>query len=105
MTYDVLSTAVLDLPQLYAKPSGEDLLKALSSLRIGPLSFSQSHEEALVLPSGNVTHYLTSIIASKLLWINDEAVRENVWDEASTRLSERAGRTGILHRSCRTVIS
>lgn len=42
-----------------------------------------------------VTQYLTSIISSPLSWLKSDEIREQVWEEASARLSERSGRTGM----------
>jgi hypothetical protein len=96
LTSAAFSAVVFDLPQLYAKPSANDLLEALSTLKVGPTSFSQSRDDSHTVPSGNVSQYLTSIIASKLSWIEDEAARDSIWEEASARLSERSGRTGTF---------
>lgn len=46
-----------------------------------------------------IPKYLTSIIASRLSWVDDENVREHIWELASVRLSERSGRTGREPRS------
>jgi predicted nicotinamide N-methyase len=47
-----------------------------------------------VYPQG-VTRYLTSIISSDLRWIEDEEAQEEIWSQASLRLSERSGRSGM----------
>jgi predicted nicotinamide N-methyase len=39
--------------------------------------------------------YLTSIIASSLKWIESDELREEIWEQASARLSERSGRSGM----------
>jgi predicted nicotinamide N-methyase len=101
---------VLDLPQLYTKPSAESLLETLSLLVSAPPSWEvvdaedANHEETVVQvnPEG-VTRYLTSIVSSGLQWIQDEDIREQIWDQASSRLSERSGRTamGALSRKFR----
>jgi hypothetical protein len=44
-------------------------------------------------PSG-VTEYLTTIISSALKWLDTDDLREQIWDVAAARLSERAGRAG-----------
>ena len=44
-----------------------------------------------VHPEG-VTTYLTSIISSSLSWLTSDEEREEIWELASKRLSERAGR-------------
>ncbi|ETN47182.1 uncharacterized protein HMPREF1541_01373 [Cyphellophora europaea CBS 101466] len=88
---------VHDLPQLWQKPSAEDLLHALDVLTIAPPSFELTREihgegRSPVDETG-VPAYLTSIVASSLAWIQDDAGRERIWDCASMRLSERSGRT------------
>lgn len=47
----------------------------------------------LVDPSG-VPRYLTSLVSSPLAWL-PEHEREQVWEAASLRLSERSGRTAL----------
>jgi predicted nicotinamide N-methyase len=42
-----------------------------------------------------VSRYITSIVSSPLDWIDDEDVRENIWNLASLRLSERSGRSAM----------
>jgi len=87
---------VLDLPQIYTKPSGTDLIKALALLTLQPRAFGTTADVVkgpAVQPAG-VTRYLTSIIASPLSWLDTEELREAVWDAASARLSERSGRAG-----------
>lgn len=92
----------LDLPQLYTQPSADELLEILELLEIKPRSWntdsaSQGSKDSKALPvnSEDVSRYLTSIIASSLVWIEDEVARERVWEEASARLSERSGRTAM----------
>lgn len=43
--------------------------------------------------------YLTSIVSSGLQWITDDERKEQIWDLASQRLSERAGRTATPSRT------
>lgn len=91
------TNTVLDLPQIYQKPSGTDLIKALALLTLQPRSFALNATDMpkgpAVQPAG-VTQYLTSIISSSLAWLDTEELREAVWDAAAARLSERSGRTG-----------
>jgi predicted nicotinamide N-methyase len=47
-----------------------------------------------VAPEG-VTKYLTTIIANELRWIKEDAEREEIWEQASKRLSERSGRSAM----------
>ncbi len=94
------SVHALDLPALYTKPSSNILLQTLSSLVVAPASFDgpQVDGEDGGQHDGDVARsqadYLTKIVKSPLGWIEDEACRERIWEEASRRLSERAGRNG-----------
>jgi predicted nicotinamide N-methyase len=102
---------VLDLPQLYTKPSAPTLLSTLADLSVQPLSWDKSSRSG-VNASGSlrprrkinnegVPQYLTKIISSPLVWIEDDADKEQIWEAASQRLSERSGRTamGAITRS------
>jgi D-xylulose reductase len=108
----------LDFPQLYTKPSAEALLETLALLTTAPPSW-ESRNAAKEAEGGNtlatsevravqvnpegVTRYLTSIVGSGLQWIEDEDIREQIWDQASARLSERSGRSamGAMSRTFR----
>ena len=104
-------SVVLDLPQLYTKPPASTLLSTLDDLSVQPLSWETTsrlkNEKAEQLPrkrkinNEGVPQYLTKIIASPLAWIEDDAEKEQVWEAASQRLSERSGRTamGAITRS------
>lgn len=98
---------MLDLPQLYTKPSAKVLLETLALLTSAPPSWeinetAESNTDTVgargrrpqVNPEG-VTRYLTSIVSSSLRWIEDEETKEAIWEQASLRLSERAGRTAM----------
>jgi predicted nicotinamide N-methyase len=108
---------VLDLPQLYTKPSATAILDALALLTTAPPSWelnandqeandqeasdaSSKHKsrnaqtEVRVNPEG-VARYLTSIISSTLKWIEDDEVKEEIWNQTSLRLSERSGRAAM----------
>ncbi|KAL2391381.1 hypothetical protein RJ035_000275 [Blastomyces gilchristii] len=87
---------VFDLPQLYTKPTAADILRALEQLAVRPRSFSNNDGAAqLVILQTGISHYLTSIIASALSWIDSDELRETIWDAASARLCERSGRTAM----------
>lgn len=115
---------VFDLPQLYTRPSAEDILDALALLTSAPPSWEGSDVEgtlnragqigkrksARLTPGKNVrvnpegvTRYLTGIVSSDLRWIQDDVVKEEIWNQASLRLSERSGRSAMpaLDRSFR----
>jgi predicted nicotinamide N-methyase len=104
---------VLDLPQLYTKPSAEELLQTLALLTSAPPSWERNNtkdrndnhdiipreredepQARYVNPEG-VTRYLTSIVSSGLQWIHDDEAKEDIWNKASARLSERSGRTAM----------
>lgn len=78
------------------KPSAPEILKALEYLAIQPKSFGHGPRDVTrrkVDPTG-VTEYLITIISSTLRWLESDELREQIWDIAAARLSERAGRTG-----------
>lgn len=103
---------MLDLPQIYTRPSADTLLETLDLLTLAPQSWDvekdantelahPEHREqharrraVQVNPEG-VTRYLTSIVSNPLKWIDDDETREAIWDQASLRLSERSGRTAM----------
>ncbi|KAL5373603.1 hypothetical protein DPSP01_012602 [Paraphaeosphaeria sporulosa] len=102
--------SVLDLPQLYTKPSADAILETLVLLTSAPPSWDYQSDHAADHDSGldttkdnepravqidpeGVTRYLTSIVSNSLQWIQDEGVKEEIWNQASLRLSERSGRS------------
>lgn len=90
---------VLDLPQLYTHPSAADLIASLELLASEPISWDSKtgrddDEAQAVIDEAGIPKYLTGIVASQLGWIQDER-REEIWEAASKRLSERSGRTGV----------
>ncbi|KAF2091285.1 VPS28-domain-containing protein [Saccharata proteae CBS 121410] len=56
--------------------------------------FQFDMDQAIINPEG-LTAYLTRIISSPLAWIPDDFVKEEIWEAASVRLSERSGRTAM----------
>jgi hypothetical protein len=93
---------VLDLPQLYTKPPANRLLETLSSLKLAIPSWDvgQPTQISTASPNGpwdsrELSTYLTSIIASQLPWIGSDELREEIWEQASARLGERSGRSGM----------
>lgn len=105
---------MLDLPQIYTKPTANSLLDTLSLLGLEPKSWevippltvsntprtlSGSSTPALRskrrVKADGVPQYLTGIISSPLSWIESDDEKEKVWDTAAVRLSERSGRTGM----------
>ncbi|KAH0284747.1 hypothetical protein M436DRAFT_86349 [Aureobasidium namibiae CBS 147.97] len=99
---------VLDLPQIYTKPSSQQLLDTLALLSLEPQSWDKSTAQPKPKVSSNgVPQYLTRIVSSPLDWIKDDVEKEKIWDIASLRLSERSGRTGMgdITRSFRIPLS
>ena len=102
---------MLDLPQLYTRPSAPILLSTLADLSVQPLSWekdsqagngsSETQRRKRKINNEGVPQYLTKIISSPLVWIEDDAEKEQIWEAASQRLSERSGRTamGAITRS------
>ncbi|KXT17221.1 hypothetical protein AC579_5780 [Pseudocercospora musae] len=105
----LIDNAVLDLPQLYTKPSATILLTTLADLSSEPVSWEATprtltpHVSATSTPypkkkkvkSEGLPGYLTKIVSSSLAWIEDEVAKERIWEAASQRLSERSGRTAM----------
>src|SRR5438128_2586408 len=90
---------VHDLPQLYTKPPASSLLEVLIWFARPVSSFSDGDvlptgKSSSIDPSG-LMRYLTSIISSPLSWIKDDDVREQIWEAASARISERSGRAAM----------
>ncbi|KAI5298695.1 hypothetical protein KEM56_003847, partial [Ascosphaera pollenicola] len=76
---------VLDLPQLYTRPSGASLLQTLDLLAVRPRDFTvsaTSHDAPPQVNPTGITQYLTSIISSGLSWLESDEAREAVWDAA-----------------------
>ncbi|KAJ4996264.1 hypothetical protein K4K48_008793 [Colletotrichum sp. SAR 10_66] len=92
-----------DFPQMWQKPSSEDLLTTLKQLELSPPIWSHKrkrseivHEqEATAYFRREVSMYLSSIIKSGLAWIEDDDEKEAIWTEASKRMTERCGRTAM----------
>lgn len=92
----------LDLPPLHTHPSASTLLETLDGLRIKPSTFDggaldeDTGSKVDFRSTDGLPRYLTNIVGSKLSWIDDDTLKEAVWERASERLSERSGRTGKL---------
>ncbi|KAI1082031.1 putative methyltransferase-domain-containing protein [Whalleya microplaca] len=98
-----MSISIADFPQVWQKPSSEELLAYLKRLKVDPpiwssttsrKSISETYQNAAQFRR-EVATYLSSIIKSNLGWIQDDDEKEALWDEASRRLSERCGRAGM----------
>lgn len=86
---------VLDLPQLYQKPSAAALNQALALLASTHAGFCRDLDDAPKVHPEGVTRYLTNIIASPLAWLPDDSLREAIWERASSCLAQRSGRTAM----------
>ncbi|KAF3357431.1 hypothetical protein VDGD_00997 [Verticillium dahliae] len=92
-----------DFPQMWQKPSSQDLRSCLQSLEMSPTIWShtsrqsqiEEDQEATAYVRREMSMYLSSIVKSGLTWIDDEEEKEFIWSEASRRLSERCGRTAM----------
>lgn len=107
---------VFDFPQIYTKPSAQALLNTLTLLTSAPPSWECSDsEQRLEKPAGRskrrsrkvtktaavrvnpegLARYLTQLIGCDFRWIDNDAVKEEIWEQASLRLSERSGRSAM----------
>ncbi|CAJ2499989.1 Uu.00g028420.m01.CDS01 [Anthostomella pinea] len=92
-----------DFPQVWQKPSFEELLACLKSLHVEPPIWKPTTSRKIILENRQdsarfrreVTTYLSSVVSSSFAWIEDDDQKEVLWDEASKRLSERCGRVGM----------
>lgn len=94
----------LDFPQMWQRPNYAELAAVLRSLELSPPIWNHrrrrseiiEEQESLASQRKNeVTRYLSSIIKSPLAWIEDDEEREDLWTQASRRMSERCGRTAM----------
>ncbi|KAI0976661.1 putative methyltransferase-domain-containing protein [Xylaria arbuscula] len=93
----------LDFPQVWQRPSFEDLLACLKQLHIEPPAWGagaskktlQETKEKIARDRREVTSYLANIVSNSLEWLHDDDQREAIWDEASRCLSQRCGRAGM----------
>ncbi|KAI1104613.1 putative methyltransferase-domain-containing protein [Jackrogersella minutella] len=98
-----MSISIEDFPQIWQKPSSEELLASLKRLKIDPPIWNPSTPRKIILETHRnaaqfrreVAAYLSSIVKSTLEWFQDDDEKEAVWDEASRRLSERCGRAAM----------
>jgi hypothetical protein len=99
-----MAPAVEDLPQMWQRPSYASILEALQSLELSPPIWNHKRRRSDILAEQEslatqrkaaATRYLSSIISSPLAWLEDDDQREEVWAQASKRMSERCGRTAM----------
>ncbi len=92
-----------NFPPIWQKPAFEELLACLASLRVEALAWSarvsrsEAHrvQDAAAQLRRDEVVYLSNVIKSRLEWIRDEDQRDELWTEASRRLSERCGRAAM----------
>jgi hypothetical protein len=93
-----------ELPQLWQKPAYEVLFNTLKKLHVAPRVWSLGVPRAEIIKEQAATNhdrrevvsFLSTIIKSSLAWLDSDDEREVIWEEASKRMSERCGRTGML---------
>jgi len=86
---------VLDLPQVYQRPSFNILMAVLELLDLPPSSFSATDPDTVIIHPEGVTAYLTKLVASPLSWLTSDTERDSIWETSSHRLAQRSGRTGM----------
>ncbi|KAI1119225.1 S-adenosylmethionine-dependent methyltransferase-like protein [Nemania sp. NC0429] len=97
-----------DFPQIWQRPSFEDLLVCLTELHADaeppiwdPAASKKapregrSRGENTARSRRDVMSYLGSIVSSALQWLADDEQREVIWEAASRCLSQRCGRAGM----------
>jgi hypothetical protein len=103
-SFIMASLAPEDFPQMWQRPSYEELLGILQSLELSPPVWNHRQRQADILAQqeslatqrkAEVTRYLSSVIKSPLAWIDDYDKQEVLWELASKRMSERCGRTAM----------
>ena len=101
----MLASTDEDLPQMWQRPAFEELLQVLAQLELQLPTWNSAISASSSLPThtgllsdqrkSEVTRYLSSIVSSPLLWLRDDDQREQIWTQASKRMSERCGRTAM----------
>ena len=94
--YALPSLDALDLPHPRSRPSFSLLKDTLIALTLLPSNFISSHNGGIDVSASTagVANYLTTLISSPLPHLTEQE-REEIWTQASARLSERAGRSGM----------
>lgn len=92
-----------ELPHLWQKPAYDVLLACLKKLHVEPRLWN-AHVSRADMPKEQaatahdrreIVSFLSTIIKSSLVWLDNDDEREVIWDEASKCMSERCGRTGM----------
>jgi hypothetical protein len=100
---DLLPPLEDQLPLLWQKPAYSVLLASLQKLRVKPRVWSPlvsragspaEEQAAVAYDRQEIIQFLSGIIKSSLEWLGSDE-QEVIWDEASKRMSERCGRTGM----------
>lgn len=94
-----------ELPHLWQKPAYDVLVACLQDLRVQPRVWNVHVSRAEILKQQaaataahdrrEILSFLSTIIKSRLAWLDSDDEREVIWEEASKRMSERCGRTGM----------
>ncbi len=95
-----------ELPHLWQKPAYDVLFASLKKLHVEPRVWTAHVSRADVLKEQAATaharremvSFLSTVIKSSLAWLDSDDEREVIWEEASKRMSERCGRTGMPTR-------
>lgn len=93
--------SVFDFPQPYQRPPFDALRDCLEGLELKPAIWNHTsrvedivaEQEATFTHRREVAQYLSSIIRSPLDWVTEDQ-RDELWELASRRISERSGRAG-----------
>ncbi len=96
----------MDLPNIRRKPTYEKLLHTLWDLQKKPTSWDVPSPVEESADDATILKFLMSVIASELDWFTDLVVvdgpvlsateqKENLLHEASRRVAERCGRSGV----------
>jgi len=92
-----------DFPQVWERPSFQDLLACLKQLHVEPPIWDPTTSKKVIRENQEntaryhreVASYLSSIVSNRLKWIEDDGEKEIIWEEAGRCLSERCGRAGM----------
>lgn len=95
---------IADLPQIWQRPAHGEIIGALRSLELSPPVWSfkqrremsvQAQESLASQRKGEAMRYLSTIVGSTLDWIEDDDSKEEIWDMAGKRMTERCGRAAM----------
>lgn len=91
---------------MWQRPSYDELVAVLADLELGPEIWSHRRGRRDILKAreqqslatqlkSEETRYLSSVIGCPLAWLATDEQREDVWDAASRRMTERCGRMAV----------